>query len=69
MVVCPYCGMRYADLRTGLTYQDVHAMLWVSSEDSKDWVYRRRGTVLGKWHQIKQELWDRHVYGCKQVPF
>lgn len=74
--VCPWCGFRYADLRTGLTYGEVYLMLWSSSEDSSDWRYKHRNTVLGKWHQIKLELWERHLDGCRleaeeldKVPF
>jgi len=39
-------------------------MLLDSHEDPKLWRYKRRGTVLGKWHQIKLELWERHDYEC-----
>jgi hypothetical protein len=56
--------MRYADFRTGFTYHDVFAMLWTTSEESRDWRYKRRNTILGKWHQIKVELWERHLDGC-----
>lgn len=47
----------YRRFRTGLTFRDVRAMLWTSSPDPRDWRYKRRGTVLGLWHQIKQEMW------------
>ena len=65
---CPYCGLKYQDLRTGLTFADVKSMYWSSSEDSKDWKYKRRNTVLGKWREIKQQLWQRHLDGCSQEP-
>jgi hypothetical protein len=70
--MCPHCGLRYEALTTGLTFNDVKQMLWTSSEDSEDWVYRRRGTVLGKWYEYKQTLWKRHLEGCakeNEVPF
>jgi len=50
-------GAEYDRFRTGLTFDEVRRMLWSSSEDSKDWRYRRRGTVLGFWHQLKLALW------------
>jgi hypothetical protein len=65
--VCPYCGARYSKLRTGLTYKDVYGMLWSYSDDPRDWRYKRRNTVLGKWCQIKQQLWEEHIYCCEQV--
>lgn len=58
---CPHCGTLYKRFRTGLTYQDVFTMLKDYSDDRADWKYKRRGTVLGKWHQHKKELWQRHL--------
>jgi hypothetical protein len=40
----------YDRFRTGLSYKQVRAM----ADDRK---YRRRGTVLGVWNQIKREMW------------
>ncbi len=40
----------YDIFRTGLTYRQVRAMA-----DGKK--YRRRGTVLGVWNQLKREMW------------
>ena len=57
---CPGCGLLYRDFSTGLTYQEVFAMFWTISEDSDEWRYKRRHTVLGKWHQIKQDMWRQH---------
>jgi hypothetical protein len=42
-------------------------MLWSYSDDPRDWRYKRRNTVLGKWCQIKQQLWEEHIYCCEQV--
>lgn len=63
---CPFCGERYEDFRTGLTFADVKAMYWVEDPDSAKWKYKRRYTVLGKWRQIKLSLWDRHLEGCEK---
>lgn len=57
---CPHCGVTYGTFRTGLNYHAVHELLKDYSEDPRDWRYKRRGTVLGKWHQIKKELFARH---------
>jgi hypothetical protein len=46
----------YDKFKTGLTYQDVYCMMMDESEDREDWKYKRRGTVLGRWHQIKKEM-------------
>lgn len=43
----------YDDFRTGLTFAEVRQMLWVHSDDPRDWRYKRRRTVLGLWHSIK----------------
>lgn len=68
--VCPFCGLSYKELRTGLTYQDVFEMLWSASDDPSTWRYKRRNTVLGKWYQIKQEMWAEHIGGCDdRTPF
>lgn len=40
----------YDRFRTGLTYKIVRAMIDTGR-------YRRRGTVLGVWNQIKREQW------------
>lgn len=61
---CSYCGFQYRNLRTGLTYQQVYEMLWSYNDDPSTWRYKRRHTVLGKWHQLKLELWAEHVEGC-----
>lgn len=51
----------YREFRTGLTYRDVYLMLWVPSEDKTLWRHKSRGVVLGLWHQIKKELYDRYL--------
>jgi hypothetical protein len=63
---CPTCDRQYTDFRTELTYQDIYDMLVVGSADPADWRYKRRGTVLGLWHQIKQSMWKQHIEDCEQ---
>lgn len=46
--------MSYRDFRTGLTYRDVYHMLW-------DRPYKRRRTVLGFWHQLKQQMYQQYL--------
>jgi len=31
------------------------------SEDRADWTYKRRGTVLGRWHQLKLEMYNQAI--------
>jgi hypothetical protein len=50
----------YGETRTGITYRDVWLMLWHATE----FRYKRRGTVLGLWHEIKKSEWTRHLEGC-----
>jgi len=61
---CPRCGLRYSDLKTGLTFQSVKDLLWVESEDTELWRHKRRGSVLGLWHEIKQSMWADHLEMC-----
>jgi hypothetical protein len=65
---CPNCGIAYNDFRTGFTFADIVAMLWRPEHDPSQWVHKRRNTILGKWHQIKLELWEHHLNNCKNVP-
>jgi hypothetical protein len=65
---CPHCGITYGEFRTGMSYADVFAMLWSLNEDSSTWMYKRRRTVLGKWHQIKMSWWKHHIeQGCMEM--
>jgi hypothetical protein len=41
-------------------------MFWSGSDDPADWKYKRRHTILGKWHQIKQEMWQQHIENCEK---
>lgn len=63
---CPYCGIKYRDFRctTYTSFQDVKDSLWVDSDDSDDWKYKRKGTVLGRWHMAKQREWQQHIAIC-----
>lgn len=58
----------YQEFRTGLTFKDVFYMLWSWDSDSSTWKYKRRNTVLGKWHQIKKEMYDFYLNGLHQPP-
>jgi hypothetical protein len=63
---CPVCGLTYGNLKTGFTYYDVWLMLWTPSETPTDeWKYKTRGVILGKWHEIKNDYWKRHLEECK----
>ena len=61
---CSNCGISYKDFRTGFNYSEIYQMYWVPDQDSSKWVYKRRNTILGKWHQIKLELWKNHLEKC-----
>lgn len=65
---CEGCGLRYGDFRTGLTYRDVWIMLWMNDDDPATWQYKRRHTILGRWHAMKKEMWAFHKHEC-EVPF
>lgn len=62
---CPGCGVKYRNFRTGYSYYDVYLM--IDGLNPSVWTYKRRGTVLGKWHAMKLELWERHIEECFQT--
>ena len=51
----------YSEFRTGLSFEEVRRMLWTPSENPRDWRYKRRATVLGLWHQLKEQLYGRYL--------
>ncbi len=54
--------MTYETFRTGLTFADVREMMMVGSDDPSKWRYKRRRSVLGFWHQIKQQMWQTYLH-------
>jgi hypothetical protein len=52
----------YNEFRTGLTFTEVRRMLWLNSEDNRNWKHVTRHTVLGKWHQIKLEMYHEYLH-------
>ena len=67
--------LSYDQFRTGLTFADVRAMLWSYSDNPKDWPKGvSRHTVLGKWRQIKQDMYAEYLYYLEieqeeEIPF
>lgn len=55
---CPGCGITYGKFRTGMTYRDAYMMAYSRT-------YKRRHTILGVWHQVKQEFWEEHIVRCE----
>ena len=47
----------YDKFRTGLTYGDVYMMLRHGTKHSQ----KRRGSVLGYWHELKLQLYEQAV--------
>lgn len=54
----------YEAFRTGLTYRDVYWMLWSADPDPSTWRHKGRGSVLGKWRQMKREMYAYYVAAC-----
>lgn len=54
----------YSQFRTGLTYTQIRAMLWEEScaqrQAGKPFLTVRRQAVLGRWHQIKQDMYSQY---------
>jgi hypothetical protein len=61
------CGLCYKDMKTGFTFYDIRRFLWSYDEDPSTWRHVSRGTVLGKWCELKRQMWDEHVRGCDEA--
>jgi hypothetical protein len=57
--------VEYRAFRTGYTFEDIRQMLWSYSDNPNDWPNVSRHTVLGKWREIKLEMWEHHKR-CKE---
>jgi hypothetical protein len=55
---CPVCGLAYRDFRTGLSFRDIYDSLRALKR------HKRRRSVLGHWHQIKNEMFAAHAARC-----
>lgn len=51
----------YDAFRTGLSYRMVWEMMRDESDDPSKWKYKRRGTVLGMWHELKLQMYYQAV--------
>lgn len=56
----------YKKFRTGYTYKEFSDMLWYQDEWHAAHHTRRRHSVLGKWREIKQEMWN-HYQNLKAI--
>jgi len=64
--VCPTCGATYDGFKTGLTFKDIYGFRWREDTDPSTWMYKRRHTILGFWHELKKELWVGHLAACAE---
>jgi hypothetical protein len=55
--------LSYDNFRTGFNFKDIRQMLWSYSDDPKDWPDVTRRTVLGKWREIKLQMYDQYIGG------
>jgi hypothetical protein len=44
--------------KTGMSYQDFAAMLWVDSDNPDDWKRKSNGVVLALAHKLKVEMYE-----------
>lgn len=51
----------YDSFRTGLTFATVKRLMFDNREDRSTWKYKRRGTVLGAWHDLKLQMWHQAI--------
>lgn len=50
-------GEGYDAFRIGLTFRQARRMMFVHTDESTEWRYKRRGSVLGFMFQLKQQMW------------
>jgi hypothetical protein len=48
---------KYDDFRTGLSYAEIYNMLKTSTKHKE----KRRGSILGFWHELKLQLYEQAV--------
>jgi len=72
----PNPPVAYEDFRTGLTFGAVRELLGFEQDAAYkrgQYMFVSRGTVLGRWHQLKQEQYQRYldgyVEGDEDLPF
>ena len=62
--------INYNDFRTGYSWQEIRDMMWGDPNDPSTWPLanhkNRRHTVLGKWRQIKLEMYDNYLQGFRE---
>lgn len=67
-LVCDGCSRRcrYRDFKVfgADAFQETVASLWKNTDDSSEWRYKRRGTILGIMHAHKRDLWEHHTNNC-----
>ena len=56
----------YERFTTGYTYREVSDMIWYQDTWHAAHHTRRRHAVLGKWKEIKQEMYDRYLAAISQ---
>lgn len=65
-MVCEGCGLRYDDMRTGMSFTEVRNLIitigWCTKRNRVK--NGRRNGVLGYWHELKLQLWDQHIGMC-----
>ena len=66
---CEACGLRYDDMRTGLTFKDVRNLIITIGFCTKMGHVKngRRSGVLGYWHELKRSYWAQHLGLCEQA--
>ncbi len=65
-MVCAGCGLRYDDMRCGVTFLSARQEIIAIKFDTKrgKTKYGRRNGTLGYMHQKKMLLWRTHVDEC-----
>jgi hypothetical protein len=64
---CSVCGLRYDNMRTGLTFAEVRRLIISIGFCTKMGHVKngRRNGVLGYMHELKLQFWDQHVGVCE----
>lgn len=64
---CTGCGTHYGEFKTGFTFAEVRQQFWKNNDDPSTWHPKRRASVLGRWRELKQHMWEQHINECRPV--
>jgi len=69
-IAAKYWAKQYRELKTGLTFASVSRDLAIEQRNKREnfeYMFITRHTVLGRWHQYKQEMFEIRFMGYENI--